>query len=206
MTEIYAGLMSGTSMDGVDGVLLDFSSDRPRVTHSSSLPMPQALKVELMALNLAGENELHRAALAANGLVHLYSEVFADLLSQSGCSTGNIAAIGVHGQTIRHQPALGYTLQLNNPALLAELSGVEVVADFRSRCVAAGGQGAPLAPFFHAAMFSRTSSCVAVLNLGGISNLTVLPPTESQTSELLGFDCGPGNALMDYWCQKLLYR
>lgn len=205
MVEIYVGLMSGTSMDGVDGVLLDFSADSPCVTHAASVPMPDALRAELMALNSVGNDELARAALAANELTRLYSTVVTDLLAQSGRTAKDIRAIGAHGQTVRHQPSLGFTLQLNNASLLAELTGIDVVADFRSRCVAAGGQGAPLAPFFHAAMFSRPTECVAVLNLGGVSNLTVLPPTQSGAEEgLIGFDCGPGNALMDFWCQKHL--
>ena len=204
MLEIYAGLMSGTSMDGVDGVLLDFSDKRPCVIQAASLEMPQALKAELLALNQSGQDELHRAALAANALAHLYCAVVDQMLTQSGRTASEIQAIGAHGQTVRHQPAAGYTLQLNNPALLAELTGINVIADFRSRCVAAGGQGAPLAPFFHAAMFSRPNECMTVLNLGGISNLTVLPPAEQDQEKLLGFDCGPGNALMDYWCQAHL--
>ncbi|MBP8018476.1 MAG: anhydro-N-acetylmuramic acid kinase [Hylemonella sp.] len=204
MLEIYAGLMSGTSIDGVDGVLLDFSDKRPCVIQAASLEMPDALRSELLALNQSGEDELHRAALAANELARLYSAVMDQLLTQSGRKASEILAIGAHGQTVRHQPASGYTLQLNNPALLAELTGINVIADFRSRCVAAGGQGAPLAPFFHAAMFSRPNECVTILNLGGISNLTVLPPAGQVHGQLLGFDCGPGNALMDYWCQTHL--
>jgi anhydro-N-acetylmuramic acid kinase len=124
-----------------------------------------------------------------------------------GLPACQIQAIGAHGQTVRHQPGrtsaapsdVGYTLQLNHPALLAELTGIDVVADFRSRDVAAGGQGAPLVPAFHQGVFGRSEGGVAVLNLGGISNLSVLPPVGSATA-VLGFDCGPGNALMDAWC------
>ena len=202
MSELYIGLMSGTSLDGVDGVLADFSGDGLRVLGHASAPMPQPLMQELLALNSAGINELHRAALAANALVRIYAQVVAELLHSSGITPAQVRAVGAHGQTVRHQPqgfdGTGYTLQLNNPALLAELTGIDVVADFRSRDVAAGGQGAPLVPAFHQAVFGRRDEAVAILNLGGFANLTVLGPTAS--GDVLGFDCGPGNALMDAWC------
>ena len=199
MSDLFIGLMSGTSLDGVDGVLVDFAEGRMQVQQFASLPFPPALKDELLALNTPGDNELHRAALAANGLVAVYAEVVQQLLERSGTSAAQVAAIGAHGQTVRHRPqefgGTGYTLQLNNPALLAELTHISVVADFRSRDVAAGGQGAPLVPAFHQQVFGRADEAVAVLNIGGISNLSLLD------GQILGFDCGPGNALMDYWCQ-----
>lgn len=198
MPEFYIGLMSGTSLDGVDGVLLDCSGSRAAVARHSYAPLPPALTAELLALNSPGPNELHRAALAANTLARIYAQVAADLLAKADLTHAAVTAIGAHGQTVRHRPqefdGTGYTLQLNNPALLAELTGIDVVADFRSRDVAAGGQGAPLAPAFHQAMFGRSGETVAVLNIGGMSNLTVLKP------DVLGFDCGPGNALIDGWC------
>ena len=201
MSELFIGLMSGTSMDGVDGVLADFSSASPRVLAHAGAPFDAGLRDELMALNTGGENELHRAALAGNALARVYAKVVHGLLAQSGTDAAQVAAIGAHGQTLRHRPGLfdgtGYTIQLNQPALLAELTGIAVAADFRSRDVAAGGQGAPLAPFFHRAVFSQPGRTLGVLNIGGISNLTVLQADGS----LLGFDCGPGNALMDFWCK-----
>ena len=206
MSELYVGLMSGTSLDGVDGVLADFSGARLTVLGHSSAPLSQALAQELLALNSPGPNELHRAALATNALVRVYAQVVSDLLQKSGISKAQVSAIGAHGQTVRHQPqafdGTGYTLQLNNPALLAELTGINVVADFRNRDVAAGGQGAPLAPAFHQSVFGRPGETVATLNIGGISNLTVLGP--QLADDVLGFDCGPGNALMDAWCQQHL--
>jgi len=194
--------MSGTSLDGVDAVLVDFdSAASPQVLAHCSAPLPEALKTELLALNSPGGNELHRAALAANALVRLYASQVHALLQRCGVAAHTVQAIGAHGQTVRHRPqefdATGYTLQLNNPALLAELCGIAVVADFRSRDVAAGGQGAPLVPPFHQAFFGQPDRVLAVLNIGGISNVTVLDPT---APALLGFDCGPGNALMDAWC------
>ncbi len=194
--------MSGTSLDGVDGVLADLANDQCRVLAHSAAAFAPDLAQELLALNSPGVNELHRGALAANAVVRIYASVVADLLAKSGLERTAVLAIGAHGQTVRHQPGefdgTGYSLQLNNPALLAELTGIDVIADFRSRDLAAGGQGAPLVPAFHRAMFGVAESTVAVLNIGGISNLSILGPG---TDDLLGLDCGPGNVLMDGWCQ-----
>lgn len=200
---LLIGLMSGTSLDGVDGVLVDFSGPKMALTQHISAPLAPDLRAELLALNSPGTQELHRAALAANALARTYAQVVHDLLGNH-TPASKVRAIGAHGQTVRHRPGefdgTGYTLQLNNPALLAELTGIDVVADFRSRDVAAGGQGAPLVPAFHQAVFGRLDETVAALNIGGISNLSILPgdPADPVT----GFDCGPGNALMDAWCQQ----
>ncbi len=203
MSQVYAGLMSGTSLDGVDGVLVDFSSERLRVLGHVSAALPDALKRELLQLNTPGANELHRAALAANALVRVYADVMAQLLSTCHLEASEVRAIGAHGQTVRHRPqsfdATGYTIQLNQPALLAEWTGMDVVADFRSRDVAAGGQGAPLVPPFHQAFFGHLGGLSGVLNIGGISNITVL--NRAAPDHAIGFDCGPGNALIDAWCQ-----
>jgi anhydro-N-acetylmuramic acid kinase len=201
MTHLYIGLMSGTSLDGVDAVLTDLAG-RLRVLSHAHLALPGALRDELLSLNTPGDNELHRAALAANGVSRLYAEAIASLLTDSGVAGSAIRAVGAHGQTVRHRPGefddQGYTLQLLNAALLAELTGIDVVADFRSRDLAAGGQGAPLVPAFHRAQFARPGKTVAVLNLGGIANLTVL----GADGTTLGFDCGPANGLMDHWCRQ----
>ena len=206
MPELYIGLMSGTSMDGVDAALVDFSASKPRVVQHASAAFVDALRSEFLSLNTSGTDELHRAALAANALARLYAGVVHELLSNSGTPRAEVRAIGAHGQTVRHRPqcfdGCGYTLQLNNPALLAELTGIDVVADFRSRDVAAGGQGAPLVPAFHLEMFGQSGQSIAVLNLGGISNVSVLDARRPGPSLVTGFDCGPGNALMDYWCQR----
>jgi anhydro-N-acetylmuramic acid kinase len=205
---LFIGLMSGTSLDGVDGVLAHFRPDGSmQVQAHAFTPFPDTFKSELLQLNQSGPDELHRAALAGNGIARHYAQVVQALLSQTGHVPDAVTAIGAHGQTVRHrplefdalpeQPAVGYTLQLNNPALLAELTGIDVVADFRSRDLAAGGQGAPLVPAFHQGVFGQTHNCVAVLNIGGISNLSVLQPD----GLVMGWDCGPGNALMDHWCQ-----
>lgn len=196
MGELYIGLMSGTSLDGADGVLVDFSDPTIRVIASATEAFSGAFRAELLALNATSPNELHRAAMAANQLAEVYARVAAALLRDSGLAAKDIQAIGAHGQTVRHQPAAGYTTQLNNPALLAERTGIDVVADFRSRDVAAGGQGAPLVPAFHQSVFGQAGVTTLALNIGGISNLSVLPAK----GDVVGFDCGPGNALMDAWC------
>ncbi|WP_333843462.1 anhydro-N-acetylmuramic acid kinase [Limnohabitans sp.] len=198
---LFIGLMSGTSLDGVDGVLADFSGAQPRVLAHHAMPFAPALKQELLALNTPSDNELHRGALAAQALVRIYAQTVHALLADTHTRASDVCAIGAHGQTVRHQPGAcdgtGYTLQINNPALLAELTGIDVVADFRSRDVAAGGQGAPLVPVFHQSIFGQPNSTVGVLNVGGIANLSVLHANR----DVLGFDCGPGNALLDHWCQ-----
>ena len=208
MTEHYIGLMSGTSLDGVDAVLVRCDAGEPglQVLHHHHQGLPAPLRETLLALNTPGNDELHRAALAANGLSLCYAEAVAALLQQGGCAPAAVRAVGAHGQTVRHRPGefdgTGYTLQLLNGALLAERCGIDVVCDFRSRDLAAGGQGAPLVPGFHAAVFHQPGLAQAVLNLGGIANLTLL----DGQGGVRGFDCGPGNALMDAWCQQHLGR
>jgi anhydro-N-acetylmuramic acid kinase len=194
--------MSGTSLDGADGVLVDFAPQFPRVMGHVSVAFAPSLKQELLHLNTSGSDELHRAALAANGLTRVYSSVVAQLLATCQMDASTVCAIGAHGQTVRHRPGFfdgtGYTIQLNQPALLAELTAIDVVADFRSRDVAAGGQGAPLVPPFHQAFFGHLPGVSGVLNIGGISNISVL--NAALPEGVIGFDCGPGNALMDAWC------
>lgn len=200
--ERFIGLMSGTSLDGVDGVLVEFTGSKCRVAHYLSVPIAPELRAELSALNQSGRDELHRAALAGNAIAGLYARVVLSLLQQSGLSASSIRAIGAHGQTVRHRPqefdGCGYTCQLNNPALLAERTEITVIADFRSRDVAAGGQGAPLVPAFHHYLFGVPGTARAILNIGGMANLTLLD-TQGHTT---GFDCGPGNVLMDLWCER----
>ena len=196
MSDVYIGLMSGTSLDGADGVLVDFSGPKLQVLASATETFSIDFRAELLALNLPSGNELHRSALAANQLAEAYAKVVKSLLHDANLAAKDVQAIGAHGQTVRHQPVLGYTTQLNNPALLAERTGIDVVADFRGRDVAAGGQGAPLVPAFHQSVFGKPDVTTLVLNIGGISNLSVLPAA----NDVLGFDCGPGNALMDAWC------
>ncbi|HJV81126.1 anhydro-N-acetylmuramic acid kinase [Noviherbaspirillum sp.] len=201
-SHLFIGLMSGTSLDGVDGVLAAFPVDdatcRFETLSTAYLPFPAALRSELMTLQAPCENELHREALAANDLAGVYAECVAQLLAAAGKHASHVTAIGAHGQTIRHRPELGFTRQTNNPALLTELTGIDVIADFRSRDIAAGGQGAPLVPAFHQAIFGSSDEIRVVANIGGISNISVLEPGQ----KVIGFDTGPGNVLMDAWIAR----
>jgi anhydro-N-acetylmuramic acid kinase len=196
---LYIGLMSGTSLDGIDAVLARIDADGAvNLLGAVSSPFTPELRKALFDLQSPGPNELHREKQAGNALAVAYADAVQALLLQSNLTPENISAIGAHGQTIRHQADLShhlaYTHQTLNPALLAELTGIDVIADFRSRDLAAGGHGAPLVPAFHAQQFSSNKE-IAVLNLGGIANLTILP----KNGEVKGFDCGPGNMLMDAW-------
>jgi anhydro-N-acetylmuramic acid kinase len=199
----FIGIMSGTSMDGADAVLVDFGGPRPVVLAAAHQPFPASLREDFGKLQQPGEDEIHREALAANALARVYAESVATLLRDAGLGAEQVAAIGAHGQTIRHRPRLydgiGYTRQSQHPALLAELSGIDVVADFRSRDVAAGGQGAPLVPALHQALFGDADETRVACNIGGISNISVLP---ANGRPVTGFDCGPGNALLDYWIAR----
>ena len=199
MIERYIGLMSGTSLDGVDAVLLEMNAQgKPQVVEDSSLPFPDAVREQVLQLQAIGHNELDLAARLGNALARLYAEVVAQLLATAALPASAIRAIGCHGQTIRHAPQAGYTLQIGNHALLAELSGIDVIGDFRSRDVAAGGHGAPLVPAFHQDVFASDAENRVILNIGGISNLTRL----HRKLPVIGFDCGPGNMLLDAWCQR----
>jgi len=195
---LYIGLMSGTSLDGVDCALADFSGSAPKTVATHFAPFDAPLRAELLALQAKTDNELERAALAANHLVRAYAGAVAAVLGQAGVESTAIRSIGAHGQTVRHRPEAGFTLQLNNPSLLAELTGIPVVADFRARDIAAGGQGAPMVPAFHRAVFGAAGRARVIVNIGGIANLTVLAADGS----VLGFDTGPGNVLMDLWTHR----
>jgi anhydro-N-acetylmuramic acid kinase len=190
---LFIGLMSGTSLDGIDAVLADCSAPVPRTLAHHHLALPGALRDELLALNVAGADEIHRGHVAAQVLARTYAQSVEALLARAGTPATAIRAIGTHGQTVRHRPDLGYTVQLNAPALLAELTGIDVVADFRSRDIAAGGQGAPLAPGFHQVAFGGAAPR-AVVNIGGIANVTAVGGGAT-----IGFDTGPGNVLIDAW-------
>lgn len=193
----YLGVMSGTSLDGLDIALIEQTS-KTRLLATHYLPMPDDLRAELLTLCASGSDELARAAVTEQRWVQLAAQGIATLLQQQNLGPAAIRAIGSHGQTVRHEPARGFTIQIGNPALLAELTGICVVSDFRRRDVAAGGQGAPLVPAFHEALFGDQRSCRAVLNVGGFSNLSLLQPGHP----VQGFDCGPGNVLLDAWIQR----
>lgn len=193
--------MSGTSLDGVDAALVDLSGP-PALVATRFLPYPSVPRHAVLELSQSGSDELERAGRLAVELSELYATAVNELLAQAGIGATGIKAIGCHGQTVRHRPESGFTVQLLNPALLAERTGITVVADFRSRDIAAGGQGAPLVPAFHAACFRSTERHRVVVNIGGIANLTDLPtPTNGAVR---GFDSGPGNVLLDLWASRHL--
>ena len=193
--EWYVGIMSGTSLDGIDAVLVDLSSPFPKILATHYQAYEDSLRDALLDLNHPKKDELHRMQCASRELAVLYAQATKDLLDKAKITPTQIRAIGCHGQTVRHRPDHGYTVQLGDAALLAELSGIAVVGDFRSRDIAAGGQGAPLVPAFHDCVLRHPSIHRVVVNVGGISNLTNLAPNQPVT----GFDCGPGNLLMDAW-------
>lgn len=192
--------MSGTSLDGTDAALVRFDDKGLHCLATHYRPFPDDLRQEALALHRPGDDEIHRAALLANRLADEYAVAVEALLAAAGVAAGAVRAVACHGQTIRHVPAAGYSLQLNNPARLAERAGIAVVADFRSRDLAAGGQGAPLVPAFHDDVFRHGAKHRVILNVGGIANVTDLPPGRPTR----GFDCGPGNMLLDAWVRRHL--
>lgn len=198
----FIGLMSGTSIDGVDGVLVSFDPDgRPDETLAFlSLPIDPDLRERLNQLQQPGPNDLEMAAVAGLDLARLYARAVTALLEMAGIGANDVCAIGAHGQTVRHRPEAGYTLQLLAPALLAELTGIDVVADLRSADIAAGGEGAPLVPAFHRVAFGQPGQSRGVVNIGGIANISVL----DAQGGVSGHDTGPGNTLIDAWCRRHL--
>ena len=194
---LYIGVMSGTSLDGLDIALVELDPAINLIaTHY--IPTPDPLRCELLALCASGPDEIARSAIAQQNWVKLAAQGIATLLAEQNLQPADIRAIGSHGQTIRHEPARGFTVQIGNPALLTELTNITVVSDFRSRDVAAGGQGAPLVPAFHEALFEEQPGNRAVLNVGGFSNLSLIEPGKAVS----GFDCGPGNVLLDAWIHQ----
>lgn len=200
MAAIFAGVMSGTSLDGADAAIVSFDAGQPRTLGFASAPFPSALRDRLLALSHPGPGELDEAAQASLALADLYAEVTNLARANAGLEREQVVAIGCHGQTVRHRPEHHFTIQLNDPARVAERTGIDVVADFRRRDMAAGGQGAPLVPAFHDAVFRSGSLGRAVVNIGGISNVSLLLRGEG----CVGFDCGPGNVLLDAWAQRHL--
>jgi anhydro-N-acetylmuramic acid kinase len=202
--KLFIGIMSGTSLDGVDVALVAFEHETCVLQNTHFLPYPTEVKSQLLALHKAQKNELEAAFILGCSLAALYAEATKELLKKAKVNASDISAIGCHGQTIRHRPQIkdghGFTLQIGNNALLAELTNITVVGDFRSRDIAAGGQGAPLVPAFHQAVFGDKNKNRAIVNIGGIANITYL----SKSGEVLGFDSGPGNMLIDSWIQLKL--
>lgn len=201
MKRYYVGLMSGTSADAIDAVLVDFSTSTA-IKQTLSHPYSQQTSREIRALARPGTNEIERALSLDVLLGELFAETVQKLLHLAGVAADEVAAIGSHGQTIRHRPATvntaGFSWQVADPNIIAERTGITTIADFRRRDIAAGGQGAPLVPAFHQSVFQSAERHRVIVNIGGIANLTWLP-TEGT---VVGFDTGPGNTLMDAWIQQ----
>ena len=197
MKPLFIGLMSGTSLDAVDAVLVEFDGVSCRMLAALSHPLPERLRQTLLELTLPGDNEIEKLAEAEPAFARECAEAVQSLLEISQQTPENIAAIGSHGQTIRHRPEKHFTLQIGDPSLIAELTNTTVVADFRRRDIAAGGQGAPLVPAFHQSVFRQPGERSVIVNIGGMANLTIL-----DEQPVRGFDTGPGNILMDQWCQR----
>lgn len=191
--------MSGTSLDGIDAVLVDFTETKPQILAKSCTPYPTALRSDLKALFLPGENEIDRLGELDNELALQYSSAVLSLLDQAKVLPTSVQAIGCHGQTIRHRPNAKhpFTLQIGNGHVMAVSTGIDTICDFRRRDMALGGQGAPLAPKFHKAFFADKSNNRVIVNIGGISNISYLPVKGATT----GFDSGPGNGLLDAWAE-----
>ncbi len=199
MADYYIGLMSGTSMDAMDAVLVDFTQTPPQLVATHSQELGEKLRHELLALAVPGDNELDRLAQLDVRIGRISANLTLQLLEKAKINAAEVQAIGSHGQTIRHAPtaAIPYTMQIGDPNTIAQLTGITTVADFRRRDMAAGGQGAPLVPAFHQALFHSQDRQRVILNIGGIANITILPA--SPDSAVSGFDTGPGNMLMDAW-------
>ncbi len=200
--QYYIGLMSGTSMDGVDAVLVDFSDQQLKLIASHTLELPNRLLSGLQQICQSGCDEINRMGTLDRDVGKLFAQAVNELLEKAQIDKQQVIAIGSHGQTIRHMPNLemGFTLQIGDPNTIATLTGIDVIADFRRKDIALGGQGAPLVPAFHQQHFAKVGSKRIVLNIGGISNITYLP---GDASQVIGFDNGPGNTLIDYWVKQI---
>lgn len=198
MANLYVGIMSGTSLDGIDIALVELSSPRQaRLIDACCIPFPATVYQQLLDLCKPGSDEIRRMGLAGQNWAQLAADGVHQLLARNAVHPQQIMAIGSHGQTVRHHPELGFSIQIGAPALLAELTGASVVSDFRSRDLAAGGEGAPLVPAFHDWLLRSPDQARILVNVGGFANLTVLEPDRPIT----GFDSGPGNVLLDHWTQ-----
>jgi len=200
VAELFAGVMSGTSLDGADAVIVDFPPGGPRTLGFATVAFSDALRERLLTLSQPGSDTLDLAGDASAELAALYARAVTEAMAAASTTRAQVRAIGCHGQTVRHRPERGFSTQLNDPARVAELTGIDVVADFRRRDIAAGGQGAPLVPAFHDAVFRSATRSRTIVNIGGISNISWLPAGEPFT----GFDCGPGNVLLDAWARRHL--
>jgi anhydro-N-acetylmuramic acid kinase len=201
MRELYIGVMSGTSLDGVDVVLCEIDALTCKVLAFLEYPFDPVLKAEILEL-IATPNTLEKMGEVDYKLGHLFADAIKSLLEEDNLNSGDIHAVGLHGQTLWHKPdgAFPFTLQWGDPNIVSVETDIRVVADFRRRDIALGGQGAPFAPAFHQFLFAKSHQKCALLNIGGMANITILG------DELIGYDTGPGNVLMDYWIDKELQQ
>lgn len=200
MSELYIGLMSGTSADGIDAALVDLSHPQPKlIAHHSKKYTPE-LRKEILTLCQPGPDEINRLGKLDVTLGKQFATVVNEFLKKTAIKPQKIRAIGSHGQTVRHHPSQRFTLQIADPNIIAAETGITTVADFRRRDLALGGQGAPLVPAFHQALFSSGHQDRVILNLGGMANVTLL----TKDGQVKGFDTGPGNVLIDAWIEKNL--
>lgn len=198
--DYYIGLISGTSIDGIDCALVQFTGDNPAVVATHCNPMPRALRAKILRLCTGSDFSSQLLGEVDVEIGRLFAVCANTLLQQAGFSASAIKAIGSHGQTVFHAPEaeFPFTLQIGDPNSIAQLTGITTVADFRRRDMVAGGKGAPLAPLLHRNCFGSESVTRIIVNIGGISNITVLNPD----GHCFAFDTGPGNVLMDYWIEK----
>jgi len=201
-SEVYVGLMSGTSLDGIDVAIVDFGNFPPRIIHGHTTPYPDSVRQRLHDLCQSPSTTLDLLYGLDAELGELYAKAVNQALELASLDTAGVAALGCHGQTIRHSPdsARPYTAQIGDPNRIAALTGITTVADFRRKDIALGGQAAPLAPAFHRFLFQSSDENRGLINIGGIANITCLPADTMQP--VLGFDTGPGNTLLNYWNEK----
>jgi anhydro-N-acetylmuramic acid kinase len=222
--QYYIGLMSGTSADAIDGVIIRIDDNQVSLVNTHTLSIPTVIKSLIFDLAISGENEIEKIRYLDYELAQLFSQISLELCQNSNINTSDIQAIGSHGQTVRHYPPpikspsqqfasdgasvraysspQGYTLQIGDPNIIVQQTDITVVTDFRRRDIAAGGHGAPLAPAFHSAVFRSSEKSRIILNTGGIANITYLSASNhSSNDNVIGFDTGPANGLMDAWCQ-----
>lgn len=200
--ELFIGLMSGTSMDAIDAVVVDFASSPLQLLATHREPIPDEIKLPLHELCLPGPDEINRLGSLDIQVGNLFARACQMLLQKANLHSSDIMAIGSHGQTIRHQPRFQFpfTLQIGDPNIIAESTGITTIADFRRRDMARGGQGAPLVPAFHNEFFRNSKINRVIVNIGGIANITLLPADSSLP--ITGFDTGPGNTLLDAWTRS----
>lgn len=202
MTALYVGLMSGTSMDGIDAVLIDCYTEKPHLIATHSRSWPDSVRTQLEQAKQLDDNAVFELDELDNTLAEEFAEATLELLAIAATAASEVIAIGSHGQTIRHRPhaAKPFSLQLGNGQHIADLTGIQTVYDFRRADIIAGGEGAPLAPAFHRAVLRSNSENRCVVNIGGIANITVLPADAALP--VTGYDTGPGNNLMDGWIKQ----